>query len=367
MVSWRRPRRIRIRSAALSLPTRTPLVRQRPRDRDGAVIVAGTGTVGWKRFQRTDPPGRRLGDADFRRRQWRLARLRSGAPPALGARPAGSPEPGCCAPSAGSRTILMPSSLGRSRRRPLTSDRWRRWCSTPPRPAALSPANWSVFTPLLSTRAGCPASRWCDPVGGGRWLCAFPDSFARRTDQGLSGRARRRRVVGGALSGALRRSVFGASGVTILLDQSGGAVRPPGTGMAAELNGAPTVVQRRPGNWARRSARLIARPRRQPPIVVVTCAREQLRPCSDLRQAFDRADLGIPVAAAAPNIATASIHRNELGIGCSLRFRQSDRATISLKRRAAARRRRRGRRRSSADTDNPLAGAATSSADGGRT
>jgi glucosamine--fructose-6-phosphate aminotransferase (isomerizing) len=100
--------------------------------------------------------------------------------------------------------------------------------------------------------------------------------------------------------------------VTILLDQGGGAVRPPGTEMAAELNEAPAVVQQQARQLGAPLAELVARLVRRPPIVVVTCARGSSAHAATFAKHLIEQNLGIPVAAAAPNIATVYHRRLEL-------------------------------------------------------
>src|SRR5688500_5168664 len=75
------------------------------------------------------------------------------------------------------------------------------------------------------------------------------------------------------------------------------------TGMAVELREAPDAV-RRQETASQSIAELVARCRRKPPQVVVTCARGSSAHAATFGKHLIEQHLGIPVAAAAPNIAT---------------------------------------------------------------
>ena len=75
------------------------------------------------------------------------------------------------------------------------------------------------------------------------------------------------------------------------------------TGMAAELREAPDAVRRQQAT-SQPIADLIARCRRKPPQLVVTCARGSSAHAATFGKHLIERHLGIPVAAAAPNIAT---------------------------------------------------------------
>ena len=76
-----------------------------------------------------------------------------------------------------------------------------------------------------------------------------------------------------------------------------------GPGMARELQDAPEAVRRQEGS--RQAVQdLVARCRRHPPQVVVTCARGSSAHAATFGKHLIERYLGIPVAAAAPNIAT---------------------------------------------------------------
>jgi glucosamine--fructose-6-phosphate aminotransferase (isomerizing) len=80
-------------------------------------------------------------------------------------------------------------------------------------------------------------------------------------------------------------------------------MNPDGTGMARELRDAPEAVRRQEAS--REAVQdLIARCRRHPPQVVVTCARGSSAHAATFGKHLIERYLGIPVAAAAPNIAT---------------------------------------------------------------
>jgi glucosamine--fructose-6-phosphate aminotransferase (isomerizing) len=85
---------------------------------------------------------------------------------------------------------------------------------------------------------------------------------------------------------------------------------PFGAGMAAELREAPAAVRRQADILATPLAELVARLVRRPPDVVVTCARGSSAHAATFAKHLIERYLGIPVAAAAPNIAT--IYRQPL-------------------------------------------------------
>ena len=81
-------------------------------------------------------------------------------------------------------------------------------------------------------------------------------------------------------------------------------------GMASELREAPDAVARQAGALAAPLAELVARLRRRPPQVVVTCARGSSAHAATFAKHLIELYLGMPVAAAAPNI--ASVYRRPL-------------------------------------------------------
>src|SRR3954467_14482996 len=72
----------------------------------------------------------------------------------------------------------------------------------------------------------------------------------------------------------------------------------------AELGGAPEVVRRQAGGLDQAVSELAARLRSAPPRLVVTCARGSSAHAATFGKHLIERHLGIPVAAAAPNIAT---------------------------------------------------------------
>ena len=81
-------------------------------------------------------------------------------------------------------------------------------------------------------------------------------------------------------------------------------------GMADELREAPDAVLRQSQQLGAPIAELAARLRRRPPDVVVTCARGSSAHAATFAKHLIELYLGIPVAAAAPNI--ASVYRRRL-------------------------------------------------------
>jgi glucosamine--fructose-6-phosphate aminotransferase (isomerizing) len=83
-----------------------------------------------------------------------------------------------------------------------------------------------------------------------------------------------------------------------------------GLGMAVELREAPAAVRRQMDSLAGPLAELVARLAHRPPDVVVTCARGSSAHAATFAKHLIERHLGIPVAAAAPNITT--IYRQPL-------------------------------------------------------
>lgn len=77
-----------------------------------------------------------------------------------------------------------------------------------------------------------------------------------------------------------------------------------GAGMVAELREAPAAVRRQADSLVAPLTELAARLARRPPDVVVTCARGSSAHAATFAKHLIERHLGIPVAAAAPNIAT---------------------------------------------------------------
>jgi glutamine---fructose-6-phosphate transaminase (isomerizing) len=87
-------------------------------------------------------------------------------------------------------------------------------------------------------------------------------------------------------------------------------MKPFGAGLATDLREAPAVVGRQAETLAAPLAELVGRLSRRPPDVVVTCARGSSAHAATFAKHLIERHLGIPVAAAAPNIAT--IYRQPL-------------------------------------------------------
>jgi glucosamine--fructose-6-phosphate aminotransferase (isomerizing) len=83
-----------------------------------------------------------------------------------------------------------------------------------------------------------------------------------------------------------------------------------GAGLAVELREAPASVRRQKETLAEPVAELVTRLVRRPPDMVVTCARGSSAHAATFAKHLIERHLGIPVAAAAPNIAT--IYRRSL-------------------------------------------------------
>ena len=80
--------------------------------------------------------------------------------------------------------------------------------------------------------------------------------------------------------------------------------------MADEIREAPEAVRRQQDELAQPLAELVARLKRRPPQVVVTCARGSSAHAATFGKHLIERYIGLPVAAAAPNI--ASVYRRPL-------------------------------------------------------
>jgi glucosamine--fructose-6-phosphate aminotransferase (isomerizing) len=96
--------------------------------------------------------------------------------------------------------------------------------------------------------------------------------------------------------------------------------------MAAELRQAADAVRRQQQQLAQPLAELIAWCRHTPPRVVVTCARGSSAHAATFGKHLIERHLGIPVAAAAPNIATVYRRRMQLKDQIVLTISQSGRS-----------------------------------------
>ena len=104
-------------------------------------------------------------------------------------------------------------------------------------------------------------------------------------------------------------------------------MKSPGGGMAKELAEAPAAVQAQAQELAAPLAALMARLARRSSDVVVTCARGSSAHAATFAKHLIERYLGIPVAAAAPNIASVYIDGLRSRISCFSRSRNPDRAT----------------------------------------
>src|SRR5215472_14673113 len=98
------------------------------------------------------------------------------------------------------------------------------------------------------------------------------------------------------------------------------------TGMAAELRAAPDVIRAQPTMLREPLSALIRRCRQTPPTLVVTCARGSSAHAATFGKHLIERHLGIPVAAAAPNIATVYRQRMRLQGQLLLTISQSGRS-----------------------------------------
>ena len=97
-------------------------------------------------------------------------------------------------------------------------------------------------------------------------------------------------------------------------------------GMAEELREAPDAVARQRQDLARPLRELAARLRARPPAVVVTCARGSSAHAATFGKHLIERHLAIPVAAAAPNVATVYKQRLRLSGQLFLAISQSGRS-----------------------------------------
>ncbi|MFY9642586.1 MAG: SIS domain-containing protein [Rhodomicrobium sp.] len=108
--------------------------------------------------------------------------------------------------------------------------------------------------------------------------------------------------------------------------------------MEDEIREAPEAVRRQEQSLARSAAELAARVKARPPLVAVTCARGSSAHAATFGKHLIERYLGIPVAAAAPNI--ASVYRQELHLEGQLflAISQSGRSDDLVEMTAAAKR-----------------------------
>jgi glucosamine--fructose-6-phosphate aminotransferase (isomerizing) len=110
--------------------------------------------------------------------------------------------------------------------------------------------------------------------------------------------------------------------------------------MADEIREAPAAVRRQAPDLARPVAELVARLRRRPPRVVVTCARGSSAHAATYAKHLIERYLGIPVAEAAPNIASVYGQRlklkDQLFLAISQSGKSDDLVEMALAARSAA-------------------------------
>jgi len=109
------------------------------------------------------------------------------------------------------------------------------------------------------------------------------------------------------------------------------------TRMADEFRQAPQAVDRQAQSLARPLAELVARLQRRPPQVVVTCARGSSAHAATFAKFLIERHLGIPVAPAAPSIATIYGQRLRLENQLFLAISQSGRSDDLIEQAMAAR------------------------------
>src|SRR5206468_12076412 len=108
-------------------------------------------------------------------------------------------------------------------------------------------------------------------------------------------------------------------------------------GMAGELREAPDAVARQRQDLAVPLRKLVARLQARPPAVVVTCARGSSAHAATFGKHLIERHLAIPVAAAAPNIATVYKQRLRLSGQLFLAISQSGRSDDLVETAAMAR------------------------------
>jgi fructoselysine-6-P-deglycase FrlB-like protein len=99
--------------------------------------------------------------------------------------------------------------------------------------------------------------------------------------------------------------------------------------MAREIREAPAAVSRQQEGLAEPLAELVGRLKRRPPQVVVTCARGSSAHAATFGKHLIERYIGIPVAEAAPNIASVYGRRRASRTSCFSPSRNREGATIS--------------------------------------
>src|SRR5579864_1673507 len=133
--------------------------------------------------------------------------------------------------------------------------------------------------------------------------------MAQRIHHLASGRAARRCRAGRIAYRALRRATA-CAGCLMAAPKGFSATARMGAGLSAELREIPEAVRRQAAAIGRPLGELMTLLARRPPNVVVTCARGSSAHAATFAKHLLERYLGIPVAAAALNI--ASVYRREL-------------------------------------------------------
>ncbi len=258
---------------------------------DGAIIVVGTGSIGWG-----IAGGRR-----YRVGGWGLPVSDEGSGAWLGLEVI--------------RRVLWAHD-GRIGWSPLLSEVMTRFEGDPHAlvrwAASARPADYGGFAPLVIEHAGCG-----DPVAGelvrlaaGHIDQAGGAACRRRRRAHRAGRRSRRRD--GAVSGAGNPQASGGAARRCAgrraadRGQRGADTGRRGmTLVETELREAPDAVARQERALSAPLAELAARLRRDPPAVVLTCARGSSAHAATFAKHLIERYLGIPVAEAAPVVATA--------------------------------------------------------------
>src|SRR6266851_4408051 len=107
--------------------------------------------------------------------------------------------------------------------------------------------------------------------------------------------------------------------------------------MSREIREAPEAVRRQQYALAQPLAELVARLKRRPPQVVVTCARGSSGHAATFAKFLIERHLGIPVAPAAPSITTIYGRQLHLGHQLFLAISQSGRSDDLVEQAASAR------------------------------
>src|SRR5207247_1295898 len=138
-------------------------------------------------------------------------------------------------------------------------------------------------------------------------------------------------------SGFVRDAPRPADGSYALACRGAGQMTDLDVRVADELREAPEAVEGQAQSLARPLAELVARLKRRPPQVVVTCARGSSGHAATFAKFLIERHLGIPVAPAAPSIATIYGQRLRLENQLFLAISQSGRSDDLIEQAMAAR------------------------------